>query len=484
MGDNLKQKMVSALAWTTVDRFGQQAVQFAIGLVLARLLSPDDFGLIGMVMIFSGLSFVIVESGFSQALIRKKEPDELDFNSVFYFNLGASILIYIILFWGIIPVSLFFKQPSLVVIGRVIFLAILFNALYLVPFAQLIKAMDFKTMAKVNLLSMVISGLTGVVLAITGFGVWSLVIQQVLYHFFRMVALYYFVEWRPKLLFSLNVIKNFWGFSINLLGTSILNVLFNNIYVMLLSRYYPIKQVGYYTQANKLSETFNFTFQSILVGSSYTMFTRIQDDNERFRRVLREVSKKTSIVTFPIMIVLIAIAKPFIYVLLSEKWMPTVPYFQIIALAGLFTPLYALNITALNAKGKSKTTFRVEFIKKILILLSVILSFKFGIIAMLWGYTAASFASYLITVIAIKQHTSHYITHQIKDLIPNILYGSILALTAFSLTYFISNMHLLLLMQVFTVVMLYLLIIRITQPEIFRKSMNFLFSKIGTIQEF
>ena len=312
MGDNLKEKMMGAVAWSSIDRFGQQAVQFLIGLVLARLLTPADFGLIGMVMVFSALSFVLVESGFGLALVRKKEANETDFNTIFYFNIFVSLLLYTLLFFSAPAIAQFFKQPQLILLGRVIFLAILFNALYLVPFMQLGKAMDYKTIAKVNLISTTLSGICGALLAIMQYGVWALVAQQVLYHFFRMICFHLFVKWKPKALFSFKVIREFWGFSIHLLGTSILNVLFNNLYVLLLSRYYPIRQVGYYSQANKLSETFNFSFQAILVGSTYSLFAQIQDQDERFRHVFRQIVQKVSIVTFPIMLVLIAIAKPFI----------------------------------------------------------------------------------------------------------------------------------------------------------------------------
>ena len=194
MGDNLKQKTVNALKWSTIDRFGQQAVQMIIGVILARLLSPSDYGLLGLIMIFSGLSFVLVESGFGQSLIRKKDANETDYNSVFYFNIFVSTFLYIILFFSIPYISNYFKQPQLVSIGRVIFLAILFNAFYLVPFAMMVKEMNFKSVAKVNFFATILSGLIGVTLAFLKYGVWSLVAQQVAFHFLRMFAYQHFVK--------------------------------------------------------------------------------------------------------------------------------------------------------------------------------------------------------------------------------------------------------------------------------------------------
>ena len=478
MGDDLKQKMVGALTWSAIDRFGQQIVQFVIGLLLARLLTPDDFGLIGMVMVFAALSFVLVESGFTQALIRKQGITELYYNTIFYFNILISVILYLILFFSTPLIALLFHQPQLTLLGRVVFLVVIFNAFYLVPYAQLSKSMDFKTIAKVNLLSTGLSGLTGVILAFLHFGVWALVSQQVLFHFFRMFFFHVFVKWKPLRIFSFDVIREFWKFSLNLLGTSVLNVLFNNIYVLLISKFYPLKQVGYYTQANKLSETFNFTFQSILVGSTYSLFTQIQHDDERFRRIFREVAQKTSIVTFPIFLVLIAVANPLVFVLLSAKWMAIVPYFQLLCLAALFTPLYVLNISALNSRGQSKITFKVEIIKKILILLSVVVCFQFGIVALLWGYVFSNLVSYAISTLYLKKELTHYIKHQFTDFTFTILIGVVIAIFTFLLSFIFSNNYILLTFQIMLAAILYLLSIKLFFNDLFEKGLQFVSEKM------
>ena len=338
--------------------------------------------------------------------------------------------------------------------------------------------MDYKTIAKVNLISTTLSGIFGAALAFMQYGVWALVAQQVLYHFFRMICFHLFVKWKPKAIFSFQVIREFWKFTIHLLGTSILNVLFNNLYVLLLSRYYPIKQVGYYSQANKLSETFNFSFQAILVGSTYSLFAQIQDNDERFRHIFRQIVQKVSIVTFPIMLVLISIAKPFIFVLLSVKWMEAVPYFQLLCLASLFAPLFVLNTNALNARGESKLTFTVEIIKKGLIILSVIICFHFGINTMLWGYVMANFVSYLISILFLKNNLKHYIKHQITDFLGAILVGFFIAICDFSLSFIIDNNYLLLASQMFLSVVLYIGIIKVFYTDLYNKSIGFINKKV------
>jgi len=483
MSDNLKQKTVSALKWSAIDRFGQQIIQFFIGIILARLLSPDDYGLIGMIMIFAALSFVLVESGFGQALIRKQDATEIDYSSVFYFNIITSVLLYLLLFFCAPYIALYFNQPQLDLLGKVIFTAILFNAFYLVPYARMLKEMNFKSIAKVNLISTILSGTLGVIMAFTNFGVWSLVAQQVTFHFFRMILYQIIVKWRPGLIFSFNVIREFWGFTLPILGTALLNVIFNNLYVFILGKNYQKKDVGFYTQANKLSETFNFSFQQILLGGTFSMFSQIQNDEPRFRRIFREITRKASIISIPAMLVFIAIAQPFIFVLLSAKWLPSASYFQLLCLASLFTPFYGLNITALNARGLSKQTFIIESTKKILILLSVVVSFRYGVISMLWGYAAASFIAYLLSVFYIKHDIQHFIKNQITDLIPAFTIGLLTAIPVYLMSYVFQNAYILIGVQFAMVLIIYIFSVKVIQPEVYTKMRQLMTERIRTFKK-
>jgi O-antigen/teichoic acid export membrane protein len=477
MSSTLKQQMIGAVKWSAIDRFGQQAIQFVIGIILARLLGPNEYGIIGMIMIFSAISFVLVEGGFGQALIRKQNTNDTDFSTIFYFNLFVSVTLYIVLFFSIPLIAQFFKEPLLVPVGHIIFLSIIFNAFYLVPLSQLTKEMNYKIIAKVNLISTTLSGGLGVLFAFMGYGVWSLVYQQVLFHFLRMIFYYLFKRWYPKWLFSFNVIRSFWSFSVHLLGTSLLNAIFNYIYILILGRFYVKKDVGYYTQANKLSEMFNFTFQTI-IGSSYSLFAQIQDENERFKRIFRDVAQKISIVVFPALLVIVAAAKPLIYVLLSEKWLPSVPYFQLLCLAGLFVPLYTLNISALNSRGKSRITFKIEIIKKILILISILVFFKFGIIAMLFGYIIVSFIAFLISIYSLKKEIGHFIKHQIDDILFSFLIGFVIAIIIYLLSYLFKNDYLLLVSQVIVSALLYIIGVRLFFKELFVNVVNLLIEKL------
>lgn len=478
MSRTLKQQMIGAVKWSAIDRFGQQAIQFVIGIILARLLGPNEYGIIGMVMIFSAISFVLVEGGFGQALIRKQDANQTDYSTVFYFNLAVSIILYGVLYVCAPLIADFFNEPQLIPIGHIIFLSIIFNAFYLVQSAQLTKEMDYKTIAQINLFSTGLSGIFGLLLAFLNYGVWALVFQQVSYHFFRMLFGFFLKRWAPNLVFSFEVIRVLAKFSIPLLGTFLLNAIFNYIYVLILGRFYLKRDVGYYTQANKLSETFNFTFQSVM-GSTYPLFSQIQDEDERFRRIFREVAQKLSLVIFPILLGVIAASKPLIFVLLSEKWLPSVPYFQLLSVAVLFMPLYALNINALNARGQSKITFRIEIIKKILILCSILSTMHLGIIAMLCGYVFVSFVSYLISLFHIKKDLKHFIRHQVDDILVSFLLGLIIAIVVYGLSFVLSNNYILLFVQIVVSGLIYILGVRIFFKDIFYKIKAFLIERLA-----
>jgi O-antigen/teichoic acid export membrane protein len=477
MGDDLKKKMVSALTWTMIDKFGQQFVQLFIGIVLARLLSPNDYGLIGVLMIFISLSTVLIDGGFGQALIRKQNASETDFSTIFYLNIIVSISLYLLLFLAAPFISVFFKQPLLTQISRTLFLTILFYSVYFIQYVILNKRMNFKMLAYINILSLIISGIVGVSLAFMGFGVWALVWQQISSQCIRAILFPFFVHWKPIREFSFRVIKEFWNFSVHMLGTASLNVIFNNLYTILLGRFYPFQQVGYYAQANKLSETVNVASQQILLSGTFPLLVQIQHDNVRLIRVYRKLTTSVSLLVFPLIAVLIAIAKPFIIVLISEKWLFSVALFQLLLIANFFGPLYSLNVSVLNAKGESKLTFNLELIKKSLILLSVVLCFSYGIKVMLVGYILASFIAYLFSMFFIKNKLHHYISHQLIDILPKIGLSIGLGLVAAGLSFLPFSNLVLVIIQLSSVFLLYLLAVRLFYPRSLSQALDFFRSK-------
>lgn len=483
MSDNLKGKMIRALAWSSVDRFGQQAVQFIIGIILARLLSPSDYGLIGLLMIFSALSSVLVDGGFGQALIRKKDADQTDYSSIFFLNLGVSVFIYGVLFFSAPAISIFFNQPQLTLISRVLFLSVIFYALYFVQYVQIVKEVDYKSLAKVNIISTFLSGGIGIYMAFEGYGVWALVTQQISYHIFRLILFYIIRQWRPHLIFSFNVIKSFWHFSIHLLGTSTLNVVFNNVYMVLIGRFYPIRQVGFYTQSNKLNETINYSFQQILQGGTYPLLVQIQNEEERYRRVYRKMTHMVSIFLFPLIFTLIAVSEPLINTLLSNKWAESIPLFQLLCLANVFTPFFGLNISVLNSRGESKKTLQLELIKKGLIIISILLCFAYGIISMLIGFVIASFISYVVSMAFIKKNLKYLFKQQLSDICPSLFVATFVSSFIFLLKkmpFIENNFFILLIIQSIVAFIIYIILLFIFKKELFNKIKRILmFQKKG-----
>jgi teichuronic acid exporter len=276
------------------------------------------------------------------------------------------------------------------------------------------------------------------------------------------------------------VIKDFWNFSIHMLGSTSLNVIFNHIYTILLGRFYPFQQVGYYAQANKLNETVNTASQQILLSGTYPLLVQIQDDTERLTRIFRKLTKSVSLLVFPLTIVLISIAKPFILVLIKEQWLSSVILFQLLLAANIFGPLYSLNISVLNARGESKKTLRIELIKKALILISVGLCFQYGISSMLIGLIIATYLSYFISIVYIRKVLALKLRSQFSDILPNlalsILLGGITAVFAYLS---ISSNLLLVTVQIAVAGIMYLLMVRFIYPEIFFNALNFIREKIG-----
>ncbi len=470
--------MLGALTWSSIDRVAQQGVQFVIGIVLARLLSPTDYGLMGMVMIFAGLSYVLVESGFNFALIRTKNLTSAHTNTIFYTNLGISVILYLLLFFTAPYIAQFFGQPELTAIARVTFLAILFNACYLVPYALINKALDYKSLAKINLFATLIGGGIGVAMAFNNYGVWALVTQQTSYHFFRIFGFYYHTHWKPALEFKWQVIKEYYQFSAHIMASSLLTILFNNIYTLILGKLYPVKLVGYYTQAYKVSETANFTFTAIF-NTTYHLFAQIHDERERLVHLLNSLLQRTALVVVPITVLLIAVAEPLFFTLFGEKWMSSVPYFQLICLANILVPLFQINIHSLNAIGKSNISFRTEVVKRILIVLSIFIGLRWNILGLLLGYAVSCWLAWFISCYEVKSNLQVAIWKQVRHILPALGLSIVLAMLSRWIITYTPNLYLQLVVGISVFGISYAIITRLLYPYFWQQIFDFLRQSLG-----
>ena len=475
MSDNLKEKTIASIKWLAVDRIGQQSLQLIISITLARSLAVESFGLIAMLAVFNALSMVFVDSGFGQSLIRKRTNNNREYSSIFYFNFIVGLLLYGVLYITSPFIAHYYSTPELTVVARFVFLIIPINSLYIIPSVKLGMMLNYKTISKINIASTAISGTIAIVLALQSYEVWAIVWQMISYHLFRFVFYYLTVQWKPLFYFSFAYIREHWWFSVNLLGTSVLNALFNNIFTFIFGKFYSSSVVGYYYQANKQAETVNYAINTIFTGSTYNIFSQIQEDTTRLRNMLKVFISKIALIAFPVGFFLIFSAEDLIITLVTEKWLASVPYFQIIVAANMLAPLYLLNLNALNARGKSKLTFRIELLKKLMIIIVIVALVNFGGIAMIMGYAVVSWLSYLISTWFSKKELKYYWRNQIKDILPAISVGIVIALTC----WLISLLYLPFLVSLITKsvasLVIYYLIIRLFFKELYLQLKSNLF---------
>lgn len=415
---SLKQKTIGALLWNLLDRAGQQVLLFIVGVLVANILSVEDYALVGMLAIFSALGNIVLDSGFSAALIRKQDATETDYNSVFYFNIFISICLYLLLFICAPFIARFFNQPLLTDLARVIFLALPFNSLSLIQSTLLNKQVCFKILTQTSLLALTLSSTCSLIMAYSGMGVWTLAWQPVILAFLRSVLLWCSNKWRPQLLFSISSIKELFGFSSKLLLASLVNSIFTNIYSVAIGKLYPPVQLGYYAQGNKFSLMLISTIYSSLQASTYPIFSHIQNDKERSLRSYRKTMRFTAFLTFPLLIGMISVAHPFISLILKAEWIGCVPFFQLTCLAGIFTIMSIINQNFAKAQGRSDIIFKLEIARTILIMVGLAATFRQSALVMVACLALTQLLVYIISIITIGKAVGYNWLQQVKDIAP------------------------------------------------------------------
>jgi len=465
---SLKKKTISGLFWSSSDLIANQGIRFIIQIALARLLLPEDFGIIGMITVFIAISQSIINSGFSNALIREKDSTQEDYSTVFYFNLSMAVLLYIILFFSAPGISGFFKEPQLVSIIRVLLFVLILNSFGLIQRTILIKKIDFKTQTKISVISSIVSGVIAILFAYLGFRVWSLVIQILLMQFIQSLLLSLSNRWIPSLAFSINSFKRLFGFGWKLLVSGLINTLYQNIYYVIIGRFFSATALGYYTNAQKLRDVASQSITTSVQKVSYPVLSSIQDDNHRLKVGYKKIIKNSVFITFPIMIGLVVIANPLINFLFGINWVASTPYFQVLCFAGMLFPLHAINLNILQVKGRSDLFLGLEIIKKVvgITLIGIVLFLKLGIIGLLWAAVLNSYIAYFINSYFSAELLSYSTKEQIKDIMPifivSILMGT---LVYFSGTMLLANNLVKLVAQIFIGVVTYIGISRIAKIE-------------------
>lgn len=409
------------MLWSLAENFGLQAIQLVISIVLARLLLPEQFGLIGMLTIFMALAQSLLDSGFGSALIQKKDADQLDNCSVFYFNLIVGAALALLLYAAAPLIGGFYNEPILIPLTRLLTSNIILSALAGVHSTLLMKRLDFRALLKISLLATLVSGAVGVVMAVKGLGVWSLAVQSVLNTLIRAALLWLFSSWRPTLIFSLASLKGMFAFGSRILLSGLLETFFQNIYQPLIGKVYTAADVGYYTRANSLQAAAVQPSGAALGRVLFPALVPIQDNRARLKQGIQKALITVVLFQFPLMIGLIVVSGPLITLLLTERWTPSIPYFRLFCITGILYPLHVINLSALQATGRSDLFFRLEVIKKLLIVANLVLAFRSGIMALLYGQIVVSVAAYFLNSHYSARLTDYSSMQQIRDMYPYLL---------------------------------------------------------------
>lgn len=442
MADNLKSQFFSGVKWTFVQNVGLRLLTFVFTVILTRLLSPEEFGLMGMLSIFISISLVFISSGFADALVQKKDCTPDDYSTAFYFNVGVSVLIYLILFFTAPLIAEFYHEPQLVLLTRILSLNFVLGSLNIVQRAKLTKALNFKSIAIVTVIGTITSGILGVLLAYKGFGVWALVTQTITTTAIGVILFPFFSRWKPSKSFSVKSLKYLWNYGSKIVATALLEVVIANISSILIGRYYDKKQVGYYSRAQAMAEIPNGTLFSILYSVTFPILCECQEDPTRQLSVYKRILFNTVLIICPIIIIIALLAKPIVLILFTEKWLPCVPILQALILARMFMPIGSVSNGLLRSRGNTTLIMKLFFFTGPLTLVGIIISIPFGVEAMAWATLICSVISFLIQSFVIGKFSGYSLFEQIKDW--RMIGASLLLMCigALVVIHFISNMWL------------------------------------------
>lgn len=431
---SLRKEATSGLAWTFAQQFGNQIIGFIVSLILARILLPAEFGLIGMIAVLVGLGRVLVDSGLTQSLIRNNDCDEEDFSTVFYFNLIASVLIYGLVFITAPLVADFYTQPILVSIIRIYCFTFVINAFSSVQLARLTKRMDFKTQTLVALPATLIGGGVGVYMAYSDFGVFSLVWSQVIISTLSAIQIWIYSKWKPLWKFNLIKFKDHFNYGYKLALSGVLEVLFKNAYILIIGRFFSAGQVGFYTRAETMKQLPVSNISNALNKVTFPLFSKMQNDDVRLKRVYKQLMQMVVFVLAPVLIFIAVLGEPTFRLLFTAKWLPAVPYFQILCITGILKPIHSYNLNVLKVKGRSDLYLKLKSFEKILIIIGIVIGIQFGIFGLLYAQVAVS----LTIFFANAYYTNKFINYSAWDQIKTVMPMLILATACGGLIYLVD----------------------------------------------
>jgi O-antigen/teichoic acid export membrane protein len=466
MGDNLKEKTVSGMMWGAIGKVGTLTINFLTNLVLARLLMPEDFGAIAMLAIFLAVSNIFIQGGLGAALVQKKNPEHIDYSTVFYWNLVVAALFYLILFVSAPFIADYYALPLVKPLLRVQSLVLLIQSFSIVQYTQLQKQMNFKALAVRNMAAALAGTLIAIPLALRGFGAWSLVASAILASIVNVLLLWKMSTWRPSWEFSFDSLKTLFSFGGLMLLSSLAETLYTNLQGLIIGKRFSASDLGFFSQAKKLEEIPVTGLSSIVNDVTFPAFASLQDDPDRLLVGVRKSTKALTFLNFPMMVLLMIIAQPLICLLYGSKWEPSAPYFQILCISGLIYTVNTLNTNVIKSLGKGKIYFVIQIIKRLIGIVLILFGMRFGIYGLLWAVASTAYISFVINALVNKKLINYGLFKQLGD----VGICLFLALLTGALIYGLGLLlhchpYLIMLLQIALYIGLYILIAKILKME-------------------
>lgn len=436
---DIKRKSIDAIIWNLFEKYGIQIVNLILGVILARLLTPADYGLIGMITVFFALAMVFVNSGFGAAYIQKKDATETDASTIFYFNIFVSTFFYGFLWFAAPLIADFYEQEQLIDLIRVASIILIINSFGMMQIIKLTKDVDFKKKSLLSIISSVISGCLGIGAAFQDFGVWSLVIQQISKSLVNVLGLWIFYKWRPYFIFSISSLRSMFSFASWILLSGLITTFFSNIYILAIGKLFPISELGLYTKSKSYRDMVSIQPTSAIGAVSFPVLSKSQFDKEKSKNMMKKFVSHTLLLVSLVSVVLMVVSKPLVFIVLTNKWLPMVPYLQLLLIAGFFYPLNLFNAQLLNAQGKSRINFKLSLVKNSLMLLNLIIMYPYGIKAIIYGIIALSVLNIFINGFYSKKLIDYGTIEQIKDMSKTLLISFFMIISGLFIMNKISN---------------------------------------------
>lgn len=446
------------MLWTALQKYSTMGISFISGIILARLLTPYDYGCIGMLAIFMVLADTFINGGFGSALIQKKRPTQEDYSTIFFWNMGMATIIYGVLFLSAPAISRFYNTPILCDVLRVQGLVLFIHAFNLVQQNQIVKQLKFKLLSIVTLITSIISLSVTIYMAYKGFGVWALVAQNLISSLIPALVFWFYIKWRPQWVFSWNSFKELFSFGFYMFLTNLINSLGQKIQGLLIGKVYSPATMGYYSKAEGTEKLAATSISSVVTQVTYPLYAEVQDDKAALSNMIKRITMTLAYLTFPLLIILILCAKPIFVLLYSDRWLQSVPYFQVLCFAAIFGCLQAVNLQAISAIGKSKTMFTWTVIKRAVGIGAVVTGLlSYGMKGLLVGVVINYWFSYFVNISLVSKHIGYKVRNQLLDLLPVAMASVIAAIVSYTVSYLLDmNLYLDGLLKLFVYLVVYL----------------------------